>query len=57
MKLVDEGIYLYIYDDLGKLCDGPWQDPLVRIRDVLKTRGPEYTFGSTDCAYGYEGII
>jgi hypothetical protein len=39
------------------LCDGPWQDPMVHLRDVLTIRGAEYQFGSTDCAYGYEGNV
>ena len=24
---------------------------------MLQSRGPEYTFGTTDCAYGYEGNV
>jgi hypothetical protein len=39
----------------GKLCNGPWQDNLVAVRNVLKARGVEYIFGSTDCRYGFEG--
>eukprot|EP01038_Epipyxis_sp_PR26KG_P004469 gene4469-6320_t len=41
----------------GRLCNGPWQDNLVAIRDLLTTRGPEYTFGSANCKYGYEGNV
>lgn len=41
----------------GKFCNGPWQDPLVAVRNLLTTRGPEYTFGTTDCAFGYEGNV
>jgi hypothetical protein len=40
-----------------KLCDGPWQDNLVAIRDLLANHGPEYTFGSTWCHRGYEGNV
>lgn len=40
-----------------KLCYGPWQDPMVALRNVLYTRGLEFTFGTTDCAYGYEGNV
>jgi hypothetical protein len=39
----------------GQYCDGPWQDPLIIFRNVLENRGPMWTFGSTDCAQGYEG--
>jgi hypothetical protein len=42
---------------IGVDCDGPWQDPMVRLRDVLTARGSEYTFGSTECYYGYEGNV
>ena len=38
-------------------CDGPWQDNMVQVRNVLDGRGPEYIFGSTDCAFGYEGNV
>lgn len=38
-------------DDL--YCRGPWQDPMVRRRNVLP--GPNYCFGTRDCADGYEG--
>lgn len=41
----------------GLLCDGPWQDPMVSLRDLLISRGPDFTYGSTDCAYGYEGKV
>jgi hypothetical protein len=41
----------------GDQCNGPWQDPLSSLRNILSSRGPEYTFGSTDCAYGYEGNV
>lgn len=41
----------------GRRCNGPWQDPLVQLRDLLHGRGEEYTFGSTDCRYGYEGNV
>ena len=40
-----------------KLCDGPWQDNMVQVRNVLIGRGPQYSFGSTDCAFGYEGNV
>jgi hypothetical protein len=33
------------------------QDTLVYVRNVLQARGPHFTFGSTDCAYGYEGNV
>jgi len=37
-------------------CDGPWQDiALYWARNVLINRGPQYVFGSRDCASGYEG--
>lgn len=42
---------------LGQFCDGPWQDPLIYIRNVLSEQGPQFTFGSTNCAHGYEGNI
>jgi len=38
-------------------CDGPWQDNLVAIRNLLIKHGPEYTFGTTWCARGYEGNV
>ena len=38
---------------LQESCAGPWQDPLYKRRNVLKHRG--YTFGTRDCAEGYEG--
>lgn len=41
----------------GKLCDGPWQDNMVSQRNLPGARGPEFTFGSTDCYFGYEGNI
>lgn len=41
----------------GKFCDGPWQDLLVNVRNLLIQRGPQFTFGSTDCRYGYEGNV
>lgn len=41
----------------GRLCDGPWQDPMVQVRDLVGARGPEYTFGTTHCYYGYEGNV
>ena len=41
----------------GNLCNGPWQDDLVYVRDLLMKRGAEYTFGSTDCYYGFEGNV
>ena len=40
-----------------KQCDGPWQDNLVAIRNLLIAKGPEYTFGSTWCQHGYEGNV
>ena len=42
---------------LGENCDGPWQDPMVALRDLVSARGPEFTFGTTDCSYGYEGNV
>jgi hypothetical protein len=42
---------------LNKLCSGPWQDKMVNLRNLLISHGPEYTFGSTDCKYGYEGNV
>ena len=42
---------------LGLLCDGPWQDTLSYIRNVLMKRGPTAVFGSTSCAQGYEGNV
>ena len=39
------------------LCNGPWQDNMVYVRNLLAQRGPEYTFGSTDCYYGFEGNV
>lgn len=41
----------------GQLCDGPWQDEMIKVRNVLKSRGPEYEFGSTGCVHGYEGNV
>lgn len=41
----------------GRRCDGPFQDPLVAVRNLLPARGVEFTFGSTDCRYGYEGNV
>lgn len=41
----------------GLQCDGPWQDPLYQLRDVLGGRGPSYTFGTTSCISGYEGNV
>jgi hypothetical protein len=41
----------------GHLCEGAWQDPMYKLRDVLSIRGAEYEFGSTACAYGYEGNV
>ena len=38
-------------------CNGPWQDNLVAIRNLLIAAGPEYTFGSTWCEHGYEGNV
>lgn len=40
-------------DAYGQYCRGPWQDPMVRRRNVLP--GPNYCFGTRDCADGYEG--
>lgn len=42
---------------VGKQCKGPWQDPMVRVRNLLLARGVEFTFGSTDCAKGAEGNV
>ena len=42
---------------IGSQCDGPWQDPMVSVRDLVSARGPEFTFGSSDCYYGYEGNV
>eukprot|EP00598_Pedospumella_elongata_P012679 CAMPEP_0185006192 /NCGR_PEP_ID=MMETSP1098-20130426/83933_1 /TAXON_ID=89044 /ORGANISM="Spumella elongata, Strain CCAP 955/1" /LENGTH=2045 /DNA_ID=CAMNT_0027534327 /DNA_START=353 /DNA_END=6490 /DNA_ORIENTATION=+ len=41
----------------GKLCDGPWQDNMVTQRNLPGARGPEYTFGTRSCQYGYEGNV
>lgn len=41
----------------GRECNGPWQDQLFRVRNVLINRGPQYVFGSTDCAFGFEGNV
>ena len=41
----------------GDFCSGPWQDPLVKVRNLLPGRGPDFTFGSTVCAFGYEGNV
>lgn len=47
----------------GKHCDGPWQDTLSQYRNVLTSRvkgagfDGSWMFGSTDCAYGYEGNV
>ena len=41
----------------GVQCDGPWQDPLYQIRNVLGGRGVSYTFGTTPCSSGYEGNV
>ena len=38
-------------------CQGPWQDPIVKFRNLVGARGPEYAFGSTGCTYGYEGNV
>jgi hypothetical protein len=40
----------------GHFCNGPWQDPLVRVRNVLH-KDRTLLFGSTDCAFGYEGNV
>ena len=42
---------------IGEKCEGPWQDPMVKVRDLLILRGVEYTFGSMDCIFGYEGNL
>jgi hypothetical protein len=36
-------------------CLGPWQDPMVRRRNVLPN--PSYCFGSRNCISGYEGNL
>eukprot|EP01033_Poteriospumella_lacustris_P007526 gene7527-5412_t len=41
----------------GDFCDGPFQDPLVAVRNLLVKRGPEFVFGSTDCRFGFEGNV
>ena len=41
----------------GKLCDGPWQDNMVATRNLPGARAPEFTFGTTDCYFGYEGNV
>lgn len=41
----------------GDYCDGPFQDPLVAVRNLLVKRGPEFVFGSTDCRFGFEGNV
>jgi hypothetical protein len=38
-------------------CEGPWQDPLVDIRNVLSGRGTEFTFGTQGCSEGFEGNV
>jgi hypothetical protein len=52
VPLTHTGCYL-----TGKLCDGPWQDNMVSTRNLPGARRPEFTFGSTDCHYGYEGNV
>jgi hypothetical protein len=47
-------IYVTFSSSLGLFLR---QDPLVYVRNVLQARGPHLTFGSTDCAYGYEGNV
>jgi hypothetical protein len=42
-------------DKAGTSCNGPWQDQMVPLRNLLINRGVMFVFGSTDCAYGYEG--
>jgi hypothetical protein len=44
-------------DAKGKYCNGAWQDPMWKYRDVLARKGVEFVFGSTDCFYGYEGNV
>ncbi len=34
-------------------CEGPWQDPLVKYRNVLPKT---YIFGTRECYRGYEGL-
>ena len=41
----------------GKQCSGPWQDPLVKYRNLFTAHGPEYEFGTTACNTGYEGSV
>lgn len=41
----------------GDYCDGPFQDPLVAVRDLLSARGTIFVFGSTDCRFGFEGNV
>ncbi|CAM9417789.1 unnamed protein product [Discosporangium mesarthrocarpum] len=41
-------------DELSENCDGPWQDPLVKYRDVLPVT---YMFGTRKCWNGYEGTM
>ena len=41
----------------GTNCYGPWQDELVHVRNLLVNRGPQYQYGTTSCAYGYEGNV
>ena len=36
---------------------GPWQDPMIQVRDILSQRGVQYIFGTTDCEKGYEGNV
>ena len=36
-------------------CQGPWQDPMYNSRNVLSPAGPEFTFGTTACADGFQG--
>merc|ERR1712072_1531133 len=42
---------------IGESCEGPWQDPMVNMRNLLINRGVEYTFGSMVCTFGYEGNL
>ena len=44
-------------DKTGKSCNGPWQDQMAPLRNLLINRGVMFVFGSTDCAYGNEGNI
>lgn len=53
--LCKERYNVEICDAKGKYCNGAWQDPMWKYRDVLSRKGVEFIFGTTDCFHGYEG--